>query len=264
MRVNEQEELECRSKGVMIDLSNPGMFDKAVATALALRYDLRPGWTYRGEYLRVPKHNTLKYERVPAGHIIIFDITTSTGEYLTHIEKTMEAQRLGLETVPLLWAGQALDVSAIRIRELFLNRTSCLGGVNIEGVVVKNYAMDNSMGDPVFMKVVSEEFKEAHGADWKIRNPQKKDVIQQIIDTYTIEARWRKAVQRLRDNGILKGEPADIGPLMREVPADLLTEREDEIKDALFTAFWKDIARGVTKGLPEWYKGQLEGGEVEA
>ncbi len=44
---------------------------------------------------------------------------------------------------------------------------------------------------------------------------------------------------------------------MREIPTDVLKECEDEIKEKLFKHFWPKISRGVTRGIPEWYKDQL-------
>ena len=72
------DELRCRSKGADINTQAPEkMFAKAVETAQRLGPDLLEGATYRGEYLQKPKHNTLAYDRVPEGNIIIFDINTA-------------------------------------------------------------------------------------------------------------------------------------------------------------------------------------------
>ena len=66
-----------------------------------------------------------------------------------------------------------------------------------------------------------------------------------------------KAVQHLREDGSLLGEPKDIGPLIKEVIRDTMEEETDYIKETLFAWAKKDIARRVTSGLPEWYKQQL-------
>lgn len=44
---------------------------------------------------------------------------------------------------------------------------------------------------------------------------------------------------------------------MTEVPADVEKEERAEILDALWTAFWPKIRRGITAGLPQWYKDEL-------
>lgn len=253
MSRNEAGELLCRSKGQQIIVSAPeGMFRKAVDAAAAL--DLRPGWVYRCEYLEKPKHNTLSYARVPTKHLIVFDICPALETYLSYDEMAVEADRLGLEFVPRLFEGM---VDSLEMFKGFLERESVLGGVKIEGVVVKNYALFTAEKKVALGKFVSEAFKEVHAADWKERNPGGKDFVQTLIEKYRADARWQKAVQHLRDAGKLEGSPRDIGLLIREVPADILKECGGEIKDALFAHFWKDIQRGVVAGLPEWYKSEL-------
>jgi hypothetical protein len=104
-------------------------------------------------------------------------------------------------------------------------------------------------------KHVSEAFREVHSS--KKYKTTGKDRIQMLVEQYRTEARWLKAVQHLRDAGKLNDSPTDIGSLIKEVTQDTLTECRDEIADALFKWGWKQIARGITAGLPERYKEQL-------
>ncbi len=92
---------------------------------------------------------------------------------------------------------------------------------------------------------------------WKGTNPNAGDVVQRIIDAHRTEPRWEKALYHLRERGEEVGGPQDIGPLLREVPADIRKECEEAIKDKLFEWAWPQIQRGVTAGLPEWYKDRL-------
>src|SRR3990167_136998 len=63
-------ELKCRSKGSHLNSDYPEkMFSIAVQNVKTL--DLKNGWTYRGEYLRVPKHNSLAYDRIPKNNIVL-------------------------------------------------------------------------------------------------------------------------------------------------------------------------------------------------
>ena len=167
------------------------------------------------------------------------------------------AERIGLEHVPLLYDG-ALEASQAADFVLgLLERQSILGGPKIEGVVIKNYADIGRDGKVVMGKFVSAVFKEVHNKDWKDRNPEKGDVLDQICTALTTKARWSKAVQHLREAGTLANEPKDIGPLIKEVARDTLEEETEFIKDRLFAWAKKDIVRRVTAGLPEWYKEQL-------
>lgn len=250
-------ELRVRSKGATLHPDAPeALFTKAVETAKRLAPMLRPGWTYRGEYLQKPKHNALAYDRIPVGHVIIFDINPSLEEYLSYEDKAAEAERIGLECVPLLSVGQIADINEFRS---FLERMSILGGQTIEGVVVKPLGYDLFGQDKhVLMgKFVSEAFKEVHKATWGESNPASKDIIQRIGEAYNGPARWRKAVQHLREAGQIEDSPRDIGLLIREIPEDVLRECESEIKEELFQWAWPHIRRIVTTGMAEWYKEEL-------
>lgn len=249
--------LQVRSKGAIMQVDAPEkMFSKAVETVMALKYDLVPGWTYRAEYLQKPKHNTLAYNRVPEKHLIIFDINTGDQEYLSYAQKKQEAARLGLECVPLLRSGMLTDISEFNT---FLETDSILGGQKIEGVVIKPAAY-NLWGEDkkVLMgKHVSEAFKEIHQNTWRQANPGTGDIVQILGEKFRTSARWQKAVQHLREAGMLEESPRDIGNLIKETQRDVLKECEDEIKASLFKYAWPHIQRKITAGLPEWYKEEL-------
>lgn len=248
-----------RSKNKEIDMGAPdNMFGKAVEQITAL--DLHPGWIYRGEYLQKAHHNVLNYGRIPNKNIIIFDIEKGNQDFLSYEEKKDEAHRIGLEVVPLL----AQFILTISREELYnelvklFEIESILGGVNIEGVVIKNY---NSFGedDKVLMgKLVSEKFKEKH----KIESQTGfLNIVEKIGKEYGTEARWVKAIQHLKENGELTDSPKDIGGLIKEVQEDILKECKEEISEELFKYFWRDIGRKTIIGLPEWYKKRLIIGE---
>lgn len=247
-----------RSKGQNLTLSAPEkMFVKAVDTVMALNNRLIDGYTYRGEYLQKPKHNVLAYDRVPAQNIIIFDIMTNQEQdYVPYDLKAELASHLGLEIVPQFKCVYNLDA----IQNL-LQDTSILGGQKIEGVVIKNYDRFGTDGKILMGKLVSAEFKEIHGGEWRAANPTKKDVIQLLIERYKTPTRWNKAVQHLREDGKITNAPADIGPLIREVQNDTFAECGDEIKEALYDWAKAQIARGMIGGLPEWYKSKLAEGQ---
>lgn len=246
-------EFVCRSKGKDIIPSAPEkMFSKAVESAMSL--PMRDGWVYRAEYLQSPKHNTLSYSRVPRGHLIIFDICTGVEQYLGPDQKLEEANRIGLECVPVLHRGA---VTSFEQFASLLEMDSVLGGCKIEGFVVKNYNVFTPEKKVAIGKYVSEHFKEKHEVEWKKSNPTQHDIVQALISTYRTNARWEKAVQHLRDSGIIEGSPRDIGALIKEVPEDVLKECRGEIMDKLMAHFWPQIKRGITAGLPEWYKESL-------
>jgi hypothetical protein len=250
-------DLYMRSRGAEINVDAPeGMFAKAVEEVKAITGSLIPGWIYRGEYLQKPKHNVLAYGRVPRKHIIIFDIETDEGRFLSPAQKQQEAAILGFETVPLFFAGMLHDQ---KLLEEFLNRESLLGGVKIEGVVIKPISyMVFGLDKKVLMgKYVSPGFRETHKTEWKKENPSSGDVVTDIISSLKTEARWNKAIQHLREAGQITDSPKDIGGLIKEVQKDVLKEEEGWIKEKLYQYALPHIKRGVIAGLPEWYKDQL-------
>ena len=244
-------ELSVRSRNQQLDLEDAGMFQKAVDFLKSIQDIMVEGWTYRGEYLQKPKHNTLCYLRNPENYVILYDVDKGNTDYF--LPSTAGAGRdLGLEFTPLLWEGDGKEVTLDLLKEL-LQTDSILGGVKIEGVVIKNY--DKYIKDKVMMaKYVSTDFQEKHGKDWKQRNP---GAIEYVVGHFNREAIWQKAVQHLEEAGELEYEPKDIGKLMKELNMDIEREHEEEIKEMLYKREKSKILKGITRGFPEWYKEKL-------
>lgn len=250
--------LRARSKGAQLHIGAPErMFQQAIDVVKTLAPKLIPGWTYRAEYLAKPKHNALAYDRIPRQHLILFDVNSEREEeYLTYESKAQVAADLGLDVVPLLFTGRLEDASTLR--GLFAT-TSILGGQKIEGVVIKPSETPLFGADKKLLmgKFVSEAFKEVRAKSWSENNSTRADVLEKIKARYRAPGRWAKAVQHLTEAGVLEGSPRDIRALMREVPADVLKECENEIKEDLFKWAWPQIARASCAGLPQWYKEEL-------
>lgn len=244
--------LRIRSKGKEMVLDAPEkMFEQAVLTVLGL--DLHDGWTYRGEYLRIPKHNSLEYSRVPAGHIILFDINDVEEGYLCYGDVCREANDLGLEVVPVLYDGL---ITLDRLIDM-METESILGGTTIEGVVMKNYKFYGHDKKVIMAKYVSEAMREKHSREWKKSNPGHDDILASIVKSLKTVPRWEKSIQHLRDNGDLENDPCDIGKLLKEICSDVHKEEEEWIKEQLFKWAWPQISRGLTRGFPEYYKDKL-------
>ena len=249
-------ELQARSRGAQIYFGGPPDDFKPIITIIQeLEARLTPNWIYRGEYLRKPKHNTLHYSRIPNQHVMIFDINTGMETFMTPAGKQSEAVRLGFETVPVLFEG----IPTLDLMKELLTTESVLGGVKIEGVVIKpkNYDLFGRDGKVMMGKYVSEQFKETHRAEWDKGKARKGPILDSIINALRTEARWQKAVQHLREAGTITDSPKDIGALIVEIKADILKEEEEWIKERLFKEFIPDVLRGVIRGAPEWYKSKL-------
>jgi len=244
--------LRIRSRGQELILDAPGMFDVAVEQIQEIQHLLRPGYIYRGEYLKKPKHNVLAYDRVPKNNIVIFDIEDEDFNPLSYEQKQEVADSIGLETVPLLFVNVKSKEQILSL----LERDSFLGGTKIEGVVIKNYGKLVEGSKYMVGKYVSEKFKEKMTGKVRMEK-QNDDIVSSIVKSLKTDARYHKAVQHLRESGNLLGEPKDIGNLLKELYQDIDTEETEFIKDELFKHYIKKIKGGVCAGFPEWYKEQL-------
>jgi len=248
--------LHMRSKGQQINIDAPdNLFVKAVEMAKSKINDFNDGWTYRGEYVRAKKHNTIVYDRHPENYFILFNIDKGTEHYLTYEEMTNEASRIGFEVVPLLYRGK-LDIT--KAKEL-MDKESILGGAKIEGIVIKNYNRYTEVGGgskTLMAKIVRESFKEANGRNWKPTN--KNEIQQQIADSLKTDARYDKAIQHAKENGLLNGELSDIPVIFKEIHNDIMSEETEYIKDMLFKWGIKDIIKRVSRSVPQYYKEYLE------
>jgi len=244
-------ELMARSRGAKLYFENPEkMFANGLEIIKSLDDILHEDWIYRGEYLDKPKHNTICYDRVPSNYTIIFDIDRGGQNYLTYKEKKTEAERIGLECVPLLYSGK---VDSAEQLQKYLETDSVLGGNKVEGIVIKNYERFTTDAKSMMGKFVSEKFKEKHNKEWK-NNSNKKDFINVLCENYKTEARWNKSIQHLREDGKLLNEPKDIGLLMKAIQEDILEECKEEIKESLFKWAWPQISKITIRGFADFYK----------
>jgi hypothetical protein len=253
--INEDGELVMRSHHQSIHVENcPNQFKRAVEYVLSIKLDWIRDTYFYCEMLDKPKHNTIAYDRVPLNHLVLFDVFT-LGEWVdSHDELAYCAARLGIDVVPELYHG---EITMTMLRTL-LPIPSYLAGSIVEGLVVKNYHETVAPGgrmQQLFVKLVNEKFKETNKVDFKGRTTR--GTIESYVESFRSEARWEKAAQHLRDQGLLIGAPQDIGPLIHEIERDIKEEETDNIKQAMFGFVISDILRKAKNGFPEWYKEKL-------
>lgn len=248
-------ELFCRSRGSSQYPQTSNLFAEAVDWCEKNKDKLIEGWTYRGEVLRKPKHNTLKYDRVPLNHIILFDVMDGLEEsYLDYQAVKDVAELLGLEVVPEYYHGEVKSFASL---VQYMDNTSILGDVPIEGIVIKNYGQLDRQSKVLMGKMVSDEFREKHQRNPEFKQPNYHDVIFDIASQLKTEARWNKVVQHLEEVGALTHSTMDIGPLIQELQKDLSEEESDFIKECLLEHFGNKIIKKACAGFAVWYKEQL-------
>lgn len=241
--------LRIRSRGRdMSDDLAMGMFAEGLDAIRSVQHKLWSGYTYWGEYLQKPKHNVLAYERVPKNHVVLFDIASPDGNFLTAGSVELEAENIG--------TFEPVQLTFTRLGEVTANffGRSQLGGIT-EGVVVKlGYGPDRLVG-----KLVSEQFREVKqdGTERSRENPNR-DLDVAIANKYCPPARFAKAVQRLRENGEADGSMKDIPRLRDLLVADLEGECGEEIREDLYKAHQKNIRRHALGPLASWYQQLLQ------
>lgn len=244
-----------RSKGrVIYPETADKMFKPVVDYVNSIQDRIEPGQVFYGEAVTRLKHNTLSYERLPKNGFVLFGVLTNGKWISEHNVLSLYASALEVDVVPLLYKGTIQERSQL---DAILQTVSFLGKEIIEGVVIKNYEQlaKSAFSRECFAKIVRPEFKERHG-----QNPEyasKKDKMEDFLLQFKTEARWNKAIFRLRDQGQLESSPKDIGKLIVEIQKDIVEEEEQFIKEALYQMFKKQILGTAVKGLPEYYKEKL-------
>ena len=249
-------ELQARSRGQQIDLENcPDLFQPSLNTALVAleRGVLVPDFIYRGEAMKGPRHNVLTYGRAPAGNFVLFDVDAGLEDRVGPYVLCDMALDLECECAPLHHVGDVSDLEEIKA---LVQQGSFLGG-EMEGLVFKNYNRFGIDGKMLMGKYVTDKFREAHKNDPNWKPKSNNDILTQIATRFCTEARWQKAVQHQSETASLTESPADIGPLIKEIQADVMEECGDEIAEMFMAYYAKQIRSGMVRGFPDWYKNQL-------
>ena len=260
-------ELFALSRSQKLNFSRPEkMFSPALSYVESISDRITPGNAFRCEYLRVPRHNVLAYSRIPTNHLVLFEwerqgVVTEEWQNLSDDRGALAnwAWELTIDVVPEITRAKfesLEDFGQWITMWKFFEKDSYLGGVPIEGVVVKNFHRFSESGHPLIGKFVRPEFKEQM-AQVKRDNGETPGKIEAIGLRCGGPARWQKAVQFLRDAGELQGGPEDIPALIKRVQQDVDAECQDEIKEALWKQFKGAVFKDCRQGLPEWYKSTL-------
>ena len=255
-------ELQMRSKGQKIyPESCQKMFEGAVEYVTSIEDKIPDNTVLYCEYIQKPKHNTLTYGKTPKNYLSVFAVSDELKNFNQSREEIEKiADLLGIDAIPLIWSGPGGEMANVDKVKALIDKESSLGGCEMEGVVVKNYNQPFLLGgQPIALmsgKFVSEKFKEVHYAKWGGENTSR-GKWQTFKDGFKTEARWRKAVEHLRDAGELENTPRDIGKLIKEVKTDIEQEEIDNIKNFLWKEFGSELLRFASGGLPEWYKEEI-------
>lgn len=250
---NQNGKLLCRSRNRIIDIKAPGMFKEAVESLLNILDSIPENRIYRSEYLRKPKHNHIEYQRIPKNHLILFDVENieDKDELLNFFTKGL-FEHLGF----VIFQNTRLYTQDEVIKSIKneMLKPSILGGPR-EGMVIKKYLPDGTI---MKAKIVSDSFKEISGHNKSRKKQSYKLNIGDIISNdLRTESRWEKSLQHAKEDGEIEGYEKDIGTLIKYVFKDIEEECEEYCKDQLWNHYKKNIIKGASRGLAQWYKGKL-------
>ena len=187
--------------------------------------------------------HTVQYNKDWYNKWRIYDIyDRPTQNYLPQDMVKTLCKNIGLEYIEELYYGPFISWDHCRS---FIGKSTAYGPSQ-EGIVIKNqtklYA--EKPGGPVYIKIVDEKFKEHmanKGHKQKTEDPEAvaaKKRAEELIATVVTEARVKKMVLKLVDEGIVPAElqPKDMGAVMKHLPKrvfdDLLKEEPEVLKQA--------------------------------
>lgn len=230
------------------------LFKTSVYHLLGIKDNCHRDLLYFGEAISKPKHNKIKYDRVPQGNTVLWAAwDTMLGCWLTHDRLQEEAKLLEIDCIPLLGVvKEGMDTKQL---DEFLDTESFLGGAKIEGIVIKNYSNffngTANLDSVVQAKYVSEKFREMA----KFGNPVQHD--QNYGLDFDTEIAWQKAYMRMCEGGLAEGNDKDIGKVIRELHRDIDEEYKPIILKYLWKIHSKNVKSRMTRGLADWMKAKM-------
>jgi hypothetical protein len=176
-----------------------GYYDWVIENIIPQKDKLNSNYRYFGEWL--VSHKVI-YKPEAYTNFYLFSIwDEDKRKYLSDEIVKSEAEKLHIKTVPYFYEGKYIS---------FENLMSLVGHSNLslkpntgEGIVVKNVDYEDSHGNQMFVKLVSEKFAEVQ----KQRLPKNPNVDSELIGrvkSVLTTARVEKLIHKLVDEGLLQ------------------------------------------------------------
>lgn len=189
---------------------------------------LLEGVIYFGEFLNPHKVKYPEYQK----QFFLYDIfNTFTNEYVNFSMVRDEARRLNLNLIPVLYEGEYQSFEHL---QSFVGKTMLggrLGDEEIgEGIICKNVNYVNRFGNQVYVKLVTDAFREVQKQkapkDPKIELTQEQVFVNQTVTAPRVE----KFLHKFVDEGILDEHYGieDMGTILKNMNTRI---KEDIIKE---------------------------------
>jgi len=209
--------------------------------------ELNPDYYYYIEWMAL---HTINYTAVP--DVLGFDIRLKrnvegdgAGLFIGRDKREQEFNRLGIESVPIVWRGKVSELKKKNVHDL-ISKSKYYSG-KAEGIVIKNYVRKASAGNhQLYAKVVTDEFKEDNKAIFGgVR--QKNSDTSKIIQEFVTDARIRKIVLKQVNE---YNQPLTL-KLMKVVPTETIKDVLKEEYQSIFENYsfidFKEMKQKVAK-----------------
>lgn len=243
--LNEMNDVDCFSRNNQVTEGNTlrgyhGWIKENIKPEL-----LNPRYRYYGEWLVSHK---IQYKPEYYQNFYLFNVyDEEIGEYLSDNIMRSEAERLGIKTVPLIYEGEYISfehlLSFVGQSDMAINAG--------EGIVVKNVNYKDKYGNQVFVKLVSDEFRETQKQKAPKDPNRALSVEQEFINMTVTKARVDKLLHKLVDEGVLENNFGieDMGLILKNLGGRIYEDIIKEESDSLPENYEVQILRKAIGGL---------------
>ena len=199
--------------------------------------------------------HTVKYNADVYNNFYVFDMyDTETEQWLPQSIVKDYAETHELNYIHTLYDGEFISWEHCRS---FLHSPAY--GDNQEGIVIKNESKlnDPDIRNPFYLKIVNDSFKETQTKNHtkKVLDPQhqeEKSKAEEIAKEVVTEARVRKEIHKMIDEGILPEtlQPQDMKTVAQNLPKriydDVVKEELERVSDTIGNQYFGKAVNAVT------------------
>ncbi|MGV2640199.1 hypothetical protein GNF86_01920 [Clostridium perfringens] len=232
-----------------------GYYDWVLNNIVPIKEKLNPNYRYFGEWC--VKHKVI-YKEENYYKFYLFSIWDDEKQmYLSDEIVRSEAQRLGLLTVQYFYYGKYISFEHLMS---FVGKSELTEEPNTgEGIVVKNVSYFDNYNRQVFVKLVSDKFREVQQQK-KPKNPNVDSKVIETIKSVLTKARVSKLIHKLVDEGLLKEDFSieDMGTILKELKDKPYQDIMKEEPELIGNIEEKIIKRTIGKNIPNIVKEVLK------
>ncbi|MCX0396281.1 RNA ligase family protein [Clostridium perfringens] len=249
--------VSCYSRNNLLTEENRlrGYYDWILDNIVPIKEELNPNYRYFGEWL--VKHKVI-YKEENYYKFYLFSIWDDEKQmYLSDEIVRSEAERLGLLTVEYFYYGKYISFEHLMS---FVGKSELTEEPNTgEGIVVKNVSYFDNYGRQVFVKLVSDKFREVQQQK-KPKNPNVDSKVIETIKSVLTKARVSKLIHKLVDEGLLKEDFSieDMGTILKELKDKPYQDIIKEEPELIGNIEEKIIKRTIGKNIPNIVKEVLK------